>query len=156
MELVGAFTDAVDTHMRRDGGRTDLGEMAQMAAAETLTAVLGQRTRSLFGTSPGDIRRELAALATTEQFGTLARGFFAELTRRYLTFFLSRELSNHVGGNRRFANVSGATAHKPPSACASRWWRLSLRSAGKPSELDACSMRSLNFITLLWRGHDQG
>ena len=106
VELVGAFTDAVDKHMRRSGARTDLGEMAQMAAAETLTSVLGQRTQSLFGTSPDDVRRELAALATTKQFGTLARDFFAGLTRRYLTFFLSRELSNHVGGDRRFANVS--------------------------------------------------
>jgi len=106
MELVGAFTDAVDTQMRRAGGRSDLGEMAQMAAAETLTKLLGERSRSLFGTSPGDVQRELAGLATTKQFGTLARDFFAGLTRRYLTFFLSRELSNHVGGERRFASTS--------------------------------------------------
>lgn len=105
-EIVGAFTDAVDTHMRRSGGRTDLGEMAQMAAAETLTSLLGQRTQSLFGTSPDDVRRELAGLATTKQFGTLARDFFAGLTQRYLSFFLSRELSNHVGGDRRFANTA--------------------------------------------------
>jgi len=106
VELVGAFTDAVDGHMRRSGGRTDLGEMAQMAAAETLTSILGQRTVSLFGASPEDVRRELAGLATTKQFGDLARDFFAVLTRRYLNFFLSRELSNHVGGDRRFANIS--------------------------------------------------
>jgi hypothetical protein len=30
VELVGAFSDAVDAHVRREGGRTDLGEMAQM------------------------------------------------------------------------------------------------------------------------------
>lgn len=106
VELVGAFTDAVDAQMRRAGGRTDLGEMAQMAAAETLAKILGERSRSLFGTSPGDVQRELAALATTKQFGTLARDFFARLTRRYLTFYLSRELSNHVGGERRFANIA--------------------------------------------------
>lgn len=105
-ELVGAFTDAIDTQMRRAGGRTDFGEMAQMAAAETLTKILGERSRSLFGTSAGDVQRELAALGTTKQFGTLARDFFARLTRRYLTFYLSRELSNHVGGERRFAGMS--------------------------------------------------
>jgi hypothetical protein len=105
-ELVGAFTDAIDGQMRRTGGRTDFGEMAQMAAAETLTKILGERSRSLFGTSPADVQRELAALGTTKQFGTLARDFFARLTRRYLTFYLSRELSNHVGGERRFAGMS--------------------------------------------------
>lgn len=106
IELVGAFTDAVDSQMRQSGGRTDFGEMAQMAAAETLTAVLGERTQSLFGTSAADVQRELGALGTTKQFGTLARDFFSRLTRRFLTFYLSRELSNHVGGERRFANTS--------------------------------------------------
>ena len=109
LELVAAFTDAVDDHMRRAGGRTDLGEMAHMAAVETLTTILDERTRSLFGTSPADVRRELAALATTKQFGDLARNYFASLTRRYLGFFLSRELSNHVGGDRRFANAAEHT-----------------------------------------------
>ena len=105
-ELIGSFSDAIDGHMRRSGGRTDLGEMAQMAAAETLTAVLGARTHTLFGTTPADVQRELGSLATTKQFGDLARDFFANLTRRYLSFYLSRELSNHVGGGRRFANTS--------------------------------------------------
>jgi len=50
-------------------------------------------------------RSELGALASAKQFGALARDFFGGLTRRYLTFFLSRELSNYVGGDRRFANA---------------------------------------------------
>lgn len=110
MDLIGGFTDAVDAHMRRSGRRTDLGEMAQMAAAETLAKQLGQRTRSLFGTSPADVQRELGAFATTSRFGALARDFFAALARRYLGFFLSRELSNHVGGERRFASTADHTA----------------------------------------------
>lgn len=110
LEMVGAFTDAVDAHMRRTGGRTDFGEMAQLAAAETLTAVLAERTRSLFGTTASDVQRDLGALATTKQFGRLARDFFGNLTRRYLTFFLSRELSNHVGGQRRFASIAEHSA----------------------------------------------
>jgi len=105
LEVAGSFTDAVDAHMRRSGGRTDFGEMAQMAAAETLSKVLGERTRSLFDSSSSDVRHSLAALATAKQFGVFAREFFGRLTRRYLTFFLSRELSNHVGGDRRFANA---------------------------------------------------
>ena len=106
LDLAGAFTDAVDARMRHTGGRTDLGEMAQMAAAETLTKVLGERNRSLFGTSAADVQRDLGALATSAQFGALARDFFSGLTRHYLGFFLSRELPNHVGGARRFANAA--------------------------------------------------
>jgi hypothetical protein len=105
MELVGGFSDAVDAHIHLKGGRTDLGEMAQMGAAETLTSVLGQRTASLFGSTAEDVRRELARLGTPVNFSVVARDFFARLTERYLTYFLSRELSNeleNVGSNRQF------------------------------------------------------
>ncbi len=105
MELVGGFADAVDDHIYRTGGRTDLGEMAQMGAAESLAAVLGERTTSLFGATAEDVQRELARLGTPANFSVLARTFFARLTERYLTYFLSRELSNtleSVNANRQF------------------------------------------------------
>ena len=65
MELVGGLSDAVDEYVYRVGGRTDLGEIAQMGAAETLTAVLGQRTETLFGTNAEDVHRELARMSST-------------------------------------------------------------------------------------------
>lgn len=105
MELVGGLSDAVDAHVFRVGGRTDLGEMAQMGAAETLASILGQRTTSLFGTTHEDVRRELARLCTPANFSVVARDFFSRLTERYLTYFLSRELSNTLGtvdANRQF------------------------------------------------------
>jgi hypothetical protein len=104
-ELIGGFSDAVDNHIHRTGGRTDLGEMAQMGAAESLTNVLGNRTASLFGSTPEDVHRELSRLGTPANFAVLARDFFARLTERYLTYFLSRELSNQFGSvhaNRQF------------------------------------------------------
>ena len=38
MDVAAAYSEAVDRHVHR-GGRTDLGEMAQMAAVESLGAV---------------------------------------------------------------------------------------------------------------------
>jgi hypothetical protein len=105
LELVGGFADAVDDHVRRTGGRTDLGEMAQMGAAESLTSLLRERTTSLFGTTPDLVRQELAALGTKRQFSTLARDFFARLADRYLAYFLSRQTSTQfksVPANREF------------------------------------------------------
>jgi hypothetical protein len=104
--LMAAFTDAIDSELRWSGGRTDVGEMAQMAAVETLAFALTKGPQSLFGTSPGDVRRDLAKLATKAKFGSLARDYFARVTHRFLSFFLSRELSNHVGGERRFQNIA--------------------------------------------------
>lgn len=55
-----------NAHVYRIGGvqRTDLGKMAQMVTAKTLSSVLGQRTASLFETTPKMSHRELARLST--------------------------------------------------------------------------------------------
>ena len=64
VELVATrtITDAIDARLANNRGRTDLGEMAQMAAAETITHVVGSRTRSFFGTTPDDVRQAFASL----------------------------------------------------------------------------------------------
>jgi len=105
LEVVGAFTGAVDAHLRQHGGRTDLGEMAQMAAAEAITALATPQTTSLFGTTTADVQRALRSFSTSKQFSTLVREFFTRVTKKYLTYFLSRELSNYVCGDGRFTSV---------------------------------------------------
>jgi hypothetical protein len=106
LELVGAVTEAVDRHAARVGGRTDLGELAQQAAAESLTAIVGRTLPSLFAPTFDEVRKALGRLAAKDQYGELARNFFASLTRRYLDYYLSRELSQHVGPQRRLPAVS--------------------------------------------------
>jgi len=109
LEVVGAFTGAVDAHVRQSGGRTDLGEMAQLAAAETLTALGRPKTESLFGTTAADVQQAFKSFATTKQFSSLAREFFSRLTKRYLASFLSRELSNYVSGDGHFRSIDQHT-----------------------------------------------
>jgi hypothetical protein len=106
MEIVAAVTDAVDAKMPNCKGRTDLGEMAQMAAAETLTEVIGVRTKGLFGTTPDDVRQAFSKLATVKQFGVFAKDFFARFTNKCVSYFLSRALSNQVGEGRRFTTLA--------------------------------------------------
>lgn len=110
IDIVGAFSDAVDERLGKNGGRTDLGEMAQMAAVETLSGVLGARTTTLFETTPADVQREAGALATSQKFSDLARQFFSRLTERYLGYFLSRALNLQVGDDRRFATLAQQAA----------------------------------------------
>jgi hypothetical protein len=104
MELVSSFAEAVDERMHK-GGRTDLGEMAEMAAIETLTQIVGARLPALFEPTPGDVQHALRSLATEKQFGAVARDFFSRFVKRYLDYYLSREISAHVGGDARFHNV---------------------------------------------------
>ncbi len=102
LEIVGALTEAIDRQTESAGGRTDLGEMAQLAAADSLATVVGSNLPSLFGPSADDVQLELGKFAARDRFAVLARDFFARLTERYLDYYLSRELSNHIGSTRRF------------------------------------------------------
>jgi hypothetical protein len=106
-EICSAMVDAVDVEARRGGSIDDFGEMATLAAAESLSGVAGRAGESLFGITykADEARAALRGLSTEKQFGVLARDFFARLTRRSLDYFLSRELPNHVGFNKRFPSL---------------------------------------------------
>jgi hypothetical protein len=103
-DLVAAFADAVDRRLQRSRRRTDLGEMAELAAVETLAALLGRRSASLFGATPAEVRQAARELSTDRGFATLAHDYFARFTHRFLGYHLGRELPLHVGGNGRFAD----------------------------------------------------
>ena len=105
-DLVANFTGAVDRHLRRFRTRTDIGELALRAAAESLTSLCAGPSQTLWGTSEETVQQSLKALSTKAGFGRLSREFFARLSREYIVYHLSRELSNHVGQSRRFANVA--------------------------------------------------
>jgi hypothetical protein len=88
----------------RKGGRTDLGEMAQMAAVESLTATVAPTLPSLFRPEPEDVQRAIGRVASGDRFAALARDFFTRITQRILGYFLSRELSKHIGDGGRFVD----------------------------------------------------
>jgi hypothetical protein len=103
-EVVSGFSEALDGRLRAKASRTDIGEMAQQAGVETLTALLRSGAEGLYGADPADVQRAARDLSTQKGFGTLAHEFFARFTQRFLTYHLGRELSQHVGGNGRFAD----------------------------------------------------
>jgi hypothetical protein len=102
--VAAAISGAVDRYAREQGGRTDLGEMAQMAAVESLTALVGPNLPSLFRPDSEDVQRAIGRFAGGDRFSALAREFFGRLTQRSLGYFLSRELSNHIGLGDRFTD----------------------------------------------------
>lgn len=105
LRLTTEMISAIDRHVASAGERSDLAEMAELSAAESLNFVAGQQSNDLFGASAERTRVTLAALATDRHFPELARNFFARLTRRQFSYFLTRELSRHVGANSRFRTV---------------------------------------------------
>ena len=103
-ELAAAVSDAVDRHARAVGRHNDLGEMAQMALVESLTGAVAAQLPSLFEPEHDEVRRALGRLSSGDRFAVFARSFFARLTERTLDYYLSRELANHIGPDKRFAN----------------------------------------------------
>ncbi len=103
-EIIAAASDAIDKQVSKGGGRSDFGELAQIAFSESLYA-LASREPDLLGDGPDRTRIALSKLASNRGFAALSRDFFSRLTRRHLAYFLSRELANHTGPERRFANL---------------------------------------------------
>ena len=101
--LSAAISARLDTRALETGGRTDLGEMAQAALVESLVDAIEPHLPSLFTPEPEECRKALGQLAGGDRFAALARDFFARLSHRALDHYLSRELANHVGRERRFA-----------------------------------------------------
>ncbi|WP_439630598.1 hypothetical protein [Gemmata sp.] len=109
-DLTAGFAAAVqDWYRTHRDPRTDLAEVAVLAAAETLTALVGDRADGLFPTGD-DVRRAVRDLSTQNGFAHLAHEFFARFVRRFLMYHLGRELSQHVGGNNRFADTAAYAA----------------------------------------------
>jgi hypothetical protein len=103
-DLAASLSARLDAECRKGKKRTDLGEMAQMAAVESVVPLLREGANNLFEISPQDVHRAAADLAKERGFGHLAHTFFSRFTQRFLTYHLGRELSNHVGGNGRFGS----------------------------------------------------
>lgn len=110
MEVVTAFSDAVDGRMPNNRGRTDLGEMAQQAASETISEVIGERTHGLLGAGPEEVRRAFSDLATVKQFSVFTKAFFGRFLNKCLNYFLSRTLPAQVGPARRFTSMAQQAA----------------------------------------------
>jgi hypothetical protein len=110
LELVAGFSDAVDDATFGASGRTDFGEMARKAAAESLAALVGADIPALFGPTAEDVRLSLGKLAAPDRFAKLAREFFARLTRHHLDYYLSRTLGDHVGPGQRLPTAADHTA----------------------------------------------
>lgn len=103
------FVAKVSSHATseiKDLGKTTIfTEIAQLSMREVLTEIISERSQTLFGTTTEDIRLACASLAAKKQFGLLSRQFFSNFLNRTLQFFISKEISNHVGGGKSFEDV---------------------------------------------------
>ena len=67
-DLVSGFSAAVDRHLRETRSRTDIGELAQLAASESLSVLCSGEAVTLFGTSKETVQESLRKLSTEKGF----------------------------------------------------------------------------------------
>lgn len=108
--LAAAFCEAVDQHLAGNIGRTDLGEMAQMAAVESLQSQLASQGEFFDLQGSSSCRDHLFDLARPQAFGSYIARFAARLLFKILDNYLSRALTLHVGEEQRFANLADVAA----------------------------------------------
>ncbi|WP_306116964.1 MULTISPECIES: hypothetical protein [unclassified Roseovarius] len=102
--LLSGLELVVDQQSFQSGASSDAGELAKFAFLETLSVQLRDQLPTLFEPTPQEIRTALGKYSSGDRFAELARGFFARLTYRSLDYYLSRELANHTGQGKRFAD----------------------------------------------------
>lgn len=107
--LLAGLSASIDRSAFETGRSSDTGELARSALLESLSVQLRDRLPSLFEPSALDIRITLASFASGQNFAILARDFFARLSYKSLDYYLSRELADHTGGDKRFASDAGRT-----------------------------------------------
>ncbi|WP_245820441.1 hypothetical protein [Flavimaricola marinus] len=102
--LLAGLNDAITQHNFDNGRSSDAGEMGRAALLESLSVQMRGQLPTLFEPTPQEIRKALASFASGQNFAVLARDFFARLSYRSLDYYLSRELANHTGVGKRFAD----------------------------------------------------
>lgn len=107
--MLAGLSRAIDQNAFDVGRSSDAGELAKAALLECLSVQLRDRLPSLFEPTCQDIRKELASFSSGQNFALLARDFFARLSYKSLDYYLSRELANHTGGDKRFASDADRT-----------------------------------------------
>jgi hypothetical protein len=100
LEIVAEFQHAVDARICEARVKTDLGQIAKLAAAEALTTILAAELPTQFNATSEEVRYALGKFAAPDHFAKLSRRFFAGLINRNLEYFISRVIADHVGPDR--------------------------------------------------------
>lgn len=100
-DFTAEVQDAIDRYISKSTpGATDLSEIAQQAAGESITSLAEPRTASLFSGNTADVQKAIRSLSTQKGFGELGQRFFGRFVARFLNFYLSRVTAGSIGSPR--------------------------------------------------------
>jgi hypothetical protein len=106
--LLSSLSDLIRNKTSDYSDLDAFSEISSLAFKQTLTETVAEQSRSLFGTNIEDIQQACGSYSSPKQFGILARKFFSNLLSRSLTYFINKELSNHIGSDHALKDIRSA------------------------------------------------
>jgi hypothetical protein len=104
-DVISGFKSKLDSDLTELLIKSDVSELAQNAFSEVLFKYASIEIDSLFETTPEIVQKTIAKFSSGNRLRGLMHEFFTSFISHYLFYYLSRELSNHVGHDLRFENI---------------------------------------------------
>ncbi len=99
-DFTAEVQDAIDRHLASHGQPSDVSEMAQQAAGQSIAELAGPTAKTLFGSGASELQDALHELSTKAGFARLGQRFFGCFMSRFLNFYLSRITAGQANGPR--------------------------------------------------------
>lgn len=106
LDLIAQLRARVEEGSFHSKDTSDVGEIALNALTEAVGKSFRSRGEDLFGGEYVDTISTLKKFATGKNFQIMMHEFYASFTHRYLSYYLSSELPQHIGAGRRFNNLA--------------------------------------------------
>ncbi|MCB2230284.1 hypothetical protein KQH82_06180 [bacterium] len=110
LDIVSSLRASTDRTLEQLQVKSDVAEMAQNTFSEVLLQSANTKLPSLFDTTPEQSQQAVRSLARGKELSALMHEFYARFTKRYLSYYLSRELPSRVGGEGYFESIDGHEA----------------------------------------------
>lgn len=105
LDVVASFGRKTERDLIENRALSDAAEIAKNSFHEALLQRTTVNQLGIFEASSTDIRDAVGRGLRGREFEALMHGFYASFVQKYLKYYLSRELPNHVGNSRRLKNL---------------------------------------------------
>lgn len=112
LDFTVSFCQQVDSTTASLKSKSDLSEIAKSSFTEVVLKQTTPLLPSLFATNSDDVESALKAGLKGKQFQQSMHEFFVVFTHKYLQYYLSREMANHVGIGRALSNTDNHSEFK--------------------------------------------
>ncbi len=103
--VLAKFREKVDNDLLRTKTKSDVSEIAVNSFLGTLNYFVSHDTKDIFAVDASTMVKSLQKYTTKSRLPALMHEFYSRFTKDYLSYHLSREMSNHVGPDRMLDTI---------------------------------------------------